>query len=95
MVVDINTKLKDYMDQDKINLKYFIIITSILNTLIGYLLIKSIVEYREATNSYNYLDSSKSELNQILNKPEYKNLKESDVRYQNYIEKMIFPSLIL
>jgi hypothetical protein len=88
MVVDINTKLKDYMDQDKINLKYFIIITSILNTLIGYLLIKSIVEYREATNSYNYLDSSKSELNQILNKPEYKNLKESDVRYQNYIEKI-------
>jgi hypothetical protein len=76
------------MDQDKINLKYFMVITFILNIFIGYLLIKNIVEFRETTNTYNYLEASKSELNQILSKPEYKNLKESDVKYQKYIEKI-------
>ena len=84
----INTKLKGYMEQDKVNLKYFIVITTILNVFIGYLLIKNIIEYREATTTLSYLNSSQTELTQILNKPEYKNLKEIDQRYQNYIESI-------
>jgi len=84
----INTKLKGYMEQDKVNLKYFIVITTILNVFIGYLLIKNIIEYREATTTLSYLNSSQTELTQILNKPEYKNLKEIDQRYQSYIESI-------
>jgi hypothetical protein len=79
-------KYKGYMDQDKINLKYFLIISTILNIFVGYLLIKNLIEFREAATTFSYLESSKSELTQILEKPEYKNLKEVDLRYQNYIE---------
>lgn len=86
MELGINMKFKGYMDQDKINLKYFLIISTILNIFVGYLLIKNLIEFREAATTFSYLESSKSELTQILEKPEYKNLKETDVRYQNYIE---------
>ena len=86
MGLGINMKYKGYMDQDKINLKYFLIISTILNIFVGYLLIKNLIEFREAATTFSYLESSKSELTQILEKPEYKNLKEVDLRYQNYIE---------
>jgi hypothetical protein len=73
------------MDQDKVNLKYFITITSILNIFIIYLLIKNLIEFREASIIFDNLEASKTELSNILNKPEFKNLKETDLKYQNYI----------
>ena len=79
------------MDQDKVNLKYFITITTILNIFIIYLLIKNLIEFREASTTLNNLEASKTELSNILNKPEFKNLKETDLKYQNYIE-IINPS---
>jgi len=73
------------MDQDRVNLKYFITITAILNIFIIYLLIKNLIEFREASITFNNLEASKKELSNILNKPEFKNLKETDLKYQNYI----------
>lgn len=73
------------MDQDRVNLKYFITITAILNIFIIYLLIKNLIEFREASITFNNLEASKTELSNILNKPEFKNLKETDLKYQNYI----------